>query len=188
MHKIRTIVQNKFIYILEVIKMVKKSLIIISILSIFAIISSPVFASSAMNATGNTLNGIKNGVQNMANDAGNAMNDAKNGAQNIANDVGGALKDAGTSVKNVVSDAGNGIKNMTTDTANTVNNGMKDTRQEMSESTRGQTGDYTATRTAATGTNTTNSNFAIWTVLAISAIAIIALVWYYAAQINNDRD
>ena len=57
--------------------MAKKSLIAISIICLIAIIASPVFASSAMNATGNTLNGIKNGVQNMANDTGSAMNDAK---------------------------------------------------------------------------------------------------------------
>lgn len=48
--------------------MIKKSFIILIIACLFCIISSPVFASNVVNDAGNTLNNIRDGVQNMARD------------------------------------------------------------------------------------------------------------------------
>lgn len=59
------------------IKMLKKSLIAISIFCILAFVSSSVFASNLAEGAENALNNIKGGVQNMANDAGAAMGRAK---------------------------------------------------------------------------------------------------------------
>lgn len=164
--------------------MIKKSLIVIFLITIIALISSPVFATNVMNATGNTLNGIKDGVQNMTNDAGNAMGDMKDGAANVVNGVGGAIKNAGEGVKNVVSDVGEGAHNMVSDTTNSTIDTNYNT-----VGTRGITDNYNTSRTAATDTiASSNNNLVIWTVLGIATAAIVALVWYYAAQINNDRD
>ena len=48
--------------------------------------------------------------------------------------------------------------------------------------------DYTATRTTAdlTGTPTNTATTWVWIILAVSAVVIIGLVWYYATQNNND--
>ena len=49
-------------------------------------------------------------------------------------------------------------------------------------------GNYTATRTEGESTFMgMNSNTWSWLILGIAAVAIIALVWYYSMQLNNDR-
>lgn len=53
-------------------------------------------------------------------------------------------------------------------------------------STDNNNGDYTTTRTNATG-NIMGMNTMTWTwfTLAVAAILIVALVWYYASQSNK---
>ncbi len=48
--------------------MIKKSFIVLTIACLFCLISSPVLASNIANDAGNTLNNIKDGIQNMARD------------------------------------------------------------------------------------------------------------------------
>ncbi len=48
--------------------MIKKSFIVLIVACLFCFISSPVFASNVANDVGNTLNNIRDGVQNMARD------------------------------------------------------------------------------------------------------------------------
>jgi len=147
----------------------KKAFITISIFSIFALLSCPVFASNMMEGAENTLNGIRDGVQNMVNDAGNAMEGARDGIFNVIDDAGNTARDMGNDMTNDY---------YTNDFNNNTNSGA----------IQNVTGDdYTASRTAATDVNNTN-NATVWVVLAIAAVLIIALVWYYAAQIKNDRD
>ena len=175
--------------------MIKKSLITVLLICLIAFISSTVFATNAMNTTGNTLNGIKGGVQNMTNDAGNAMGDMKDGAENVVSGVGGAVKEAGQGVKNIVTDAGETAKDFVSSTKDDVANTVSDTTNRTmgtnfnTTDTRETTGNYTVARTSAADTYaSSNSHLIIWTVLGIATAAIVALVWYYAAQINNDRD
>ena len=131
--------------------MIKKSIIISLIFTAIALFSIPVFAESDMaKGAENTLNGIKDGVQNMASDAGRAMGDMKDGAKNVVSDMTGR-EDART-----------------------------DRRAD--ETT---TSGYTAQRTSSTGSMTnagTNNTTLIWTVLGITGLVILALVWYYGKQ------
>ena len=49
---------------------------------------------------------------------------------------------------------------------------------------------YTATRTTtagATNLNTMNSSIWTWIILAVAAVIIVSLVWYYASQHNNNE-
>lgn len=142
--------------------MVKKSIIAILLFCIAVFISSTAFASNLVNATGNTLNGIRDGVQNMASDAGNAMENAKDGISNMLHDGEDSVKRAEDNMEN---------------TAGTVG-------RDMGTDDDG----YTSTRTSATdalGTTRTNNTVAIWTILALAGAIIIALIWYYATQTNN---
>ena len=44
---------------------------------------------------------------------------------------------------------------------------------------------YTATRTGATTASGMNNSTLMWIILAVAAIAIIALVWYYGRQFEH---
>ncbi len=67
---------------------------------------------------------------------------------------------------------------------NTVENGAKDIGNAMHHD---NTNGYTATRTATTGTTTNGMNSTLWTwvILAVAALVIIGIVWYYASQNNH---
>ena len=159
--------------------MIKKSFITILVFSIIAIITYPVFATNVTSDAENTLNGIKEGVQNMISDTGNSVERAKNG-------IGNALNDGKDYIENGARDLGNGTENV-------VNDMERDTNMEgMTGGTNGDgratgTG-YNVARTSASDIINT-SNTTIWTVLAIVGIVIVALVWYYGSQVqNNNRD
>lgn len=171
--------------------MVKKSIIAILLFCIAVFISSTAFASNLVNATGNTLNGIRDGVQNMASDAGNSMERAKDG-------IGGAMENAGDGLENMAHNAGSAMENAKDGISNMLHDGEDGVRraEDDMENTAGTVGrdmdsdmdGYTATRTSATdalGTTRTNNTVAIWTVLALAGAIIIALIWYYATQTNN---
>lgn len=125
------------------------------------------------------------------NGAMNGVNDAVNG---IRNTVGGA--------ENAVEGAVNDVTNTTKDATNTTESNMNNMTRNDNTTDLGITGnttgtsDYTANRTATarTAVGTDNGNFLgmsstmwTWIILAVAVVAIIALIWYYTNQLNNNR-
>ena len=106
----------------------------------------------------------------------------------MVNGAGNTLERAGNGLSNVVNDGKNALENMGGGVKNVVNDTSKDTTRDVAQDTKDG---YTATRTgvAANGNTTTGTNNAlIWTVLAITGLIIIALVWFYGTQKRNNRD
>ena len=109
-----------------------------------------------------------------ATDGNGAMNDVNNAVNDVRNTVGGAE---------------NAIEGAVKDVTNTTNMGI--TRDNA------QSTNYTANRTATTGT-TANANTGTflgmsstmwtWLILAVAVVAIIALVWYYSNQLTRTRN
>lgn len=110
------------------------------------------------------------------------------------NEIKSSMDKAGSSIQNAVNGAGNVVK----EGASAVGNGVKDlgnTLQNGVTRTEGETGTdtnngYTATRTATTDGTILGMSANTWTwfVLAIAALAIIGLVWYYAMQNKTEYD
>ena len=104
----------------------------------------------------------------------------------FANDGGNMVKDAADNVRNAVG----GVENTVENVANNVGNNMKNNNHN------NQQNDYNATRTSTGTTSNTfmgmNATAWTWLIIGIVAIAIVALVWYYAMQTRssdyNDRD
>ena len=97
------------------------------------------------------------------------MKDAVNSASSTLID---GTKNLAADVRNGVGDVENGIEG-----ALTMNN-MNTTNMQTTSN------DYTATRTSST-TNATGMNTStmwIWMIVAIAAIGIVGLVWFYASQ------
>ena len=102
-----------------------------------------------------------------------ANNDIKDGVHSATD----AVIDGAS---NLVNDARKGVGAI----ENTVENGAKDIGNAIhNDNTNG----YTATRTATTGTTTNGMNSTLWTwvILAVAAVVIIGLIWYYASQNNH---
>lgn len=109
------------------------------------------------------------------------------------NEVQDSMSKAGNTVRNVVGGAENVVENA----AGAIGTGVKDIGNAVSNGVQGMTNDgmgYNATRTTARTTDGTTSgtflgmsaNTWTWFVLAIAAIAIVGLVWYYAMQNKNE--
>ena len=105
--------------------------------------------------------------EQMLNDAANNVKDSINKSENS---IENGAKDISDKAKNMTKDAENKMQNMENDMMN--NN------------------TYTSTRTA---TNIDEPNYMgmsatswTWLIVGIVAIAIIALIWYYAIQSNNN--
>ena len=138
--------------------MLKKNLIILFIVFCIICISNVCFANNMGNS-------IKNGVSSVT-------NTVVDGTQNLARDV-----------RNGVGNVENGIEGALTMDNNTTN-----------ARTMATTDDYTATRTATTTDATGNtglfgldsSTMWVWLIVAIAAIGIIGLVWYYGSQNRVD--
>ena len=98
-------------------------------------------------------------------------------ANNAGDEAKDSLDKAGGTVRNIVDNAGNVVR----DGVGNMENGME---------SLGNTFSAGASRTSSNMGNATNGNtFAgmnantwIWFVMAIAAVAIVALVWYYAMQ------
>lgn len=111
-----------------------------------------------------------------------------------------SLEKAANSVRNVVGDAENGIedaargisntsKDMTGDMENDASKTSNFSGAMMTNSTN--QGNYQATRTATTTSNTflgMNSTTWIWLILAIAAVAIVALVYYYSSGVSRTNN
>ena len=125
----------------------------------------------------------------------------------FANNAGDMIKDAGNNVRNVVGgventieDAARGVSNTSKNItgnmeegANNIWNAMTDnnTNTGMSMVDQGRDGAYTATRTSTDTTGNTfmgmNATSWTWLIIGIAAIAIVALVWYYAMQMRSSN-
>lgn len=124
--------------------MLKKSLIVLFIITCILCISNACFAN-------NTMNDMKNGVMS-------ATNAVVDGVENLAEDAREGVGDAQNSIE--------GALTMNTNMTGTNTNG------------------YTSARTSATITDTTTrtSTLWIWAIVAIAAIGIIGLVWFYSTE------
>lgn len=129
-----------------------------------------------------------------ANDGGNMVQDAANGVRNVVGGAENAVEDAAKGVTDGAKNITNNIENVGNKAENKASNM---TGSDNSNNSRISTNNsYTATRTS-TGTeaNTFMGMTATswtWLIMGIAAIAIIALVWYYSAQMRSsnydDRD
>ena len=96
---------------------------------------------------------------------------------------------------------GNGAMNAVNNAANTTHNtvGMNNNNNTLNNNNTTAMGTtntgYTANRTATTRTTTANTGTFLgmtstawtWLILAIAAVVIVALVWYYSNQISNSK-
>lgn len=111
------------------------------------------------------------------------------------NTIGDSMNKAGNTVRNVVGGAENVVENA----AGAVGNGVRNVGNSVTDGagimttngTNSNTG-YTTTRTG-TANGATNGTFLgmspntwTWFILAIAAIIIVGLVWYYAMQNQNE--
>ncbi len=140
--------------------MLKKSLIILSIFCALIFTSSICFAANLMQGAESTLNRAGEGIHDMVNGATEAAGNAKDSVSSMVEDIKNGAKSAGDNIHDSMSKAGDSVSGMIT------NN------------------EYSATRTSATNMTNTGTNF-VWIILAIAAIAIVALVWYYGSQADN---
>lgn len=111
-----------------------------------------------------------------------------------AGELQDSMDKAGANIKNAVEGTGNVIK----DGASAVGNGVKDLGDSMKNGVNTTTGamtannndgdtGYTAVRTATDGTFMgMNGTTWTWFILAIAALAIIGVVWYYAMQNSSE--
>ena len=147
--------------------MYKKILINLLIISFFFFTCTFCFANEGANM-----------IKDAANDVRNVVGNAENTVENAAKDVSNASKDATGDMEQAGNNAGNDMTNNQENgnnaRANNGNNGSDE---------------YTATRTSTDTTANTfmgmTANAWTWLILGIVAIAIIALVWYYSAQIRS---
>lgn len=118
-----------------------------------------------------------NQAQNITNDIRGAVGTAEDKVEDAAKDAAGTVKEglntAGEAASNMVNDVQGGMKN---DDWN--NDGVVDNNNDRDNN-------YTARRTNAN----TNGVFTwagwTWAILAVVALAIIGLVWYYMKQDRN---
>lgn len=144
----------------------KKKLLTVAAILVFSIFSCTLcFANDA----GQMLQDAANGVKNAVGGAENVVENAAGGAANTA-------KNATQGIENGMNNAGNTMKNTTSNTRTNTNTG------------------YTATRTSTEPARFMGMTSTAWTwlIMGIAALAIVALVWYYGAQMRssnyNDRD
>lgn len=147
--------------------------ILLSIIFAFTVCFANDGLEKAANDVRNVVGGVENTVENAAKDVSNTTRDMTGGAENTANSMMG---------------------NDNNDNSNTSFSGMMDGSNDGS---RTVTGDgYTTSRVSTEDSSTfmgMNSTAWIWLIMGIAAIAIIAIVWYYAMQFtntsgrNNDR-
>lgn len=140
--------------------MLKKTLIILFVIFSILCASQISFASSMANDVKNTIN--------------SGTNTVVDGVQNLTRDV-----------RNGIAGAENGIEDaLTMNTNNTmVDNSVSVTRNTL------DTTNYNAARTADMLTGTTsadNTTMWVWLIVAIAAIVIVALVWFYGSQNHID--
>ena len=104
---------------------------------------------------------------------------------NLGEEITNSLDKTGDSMRNVADDVMNGGTNRNN---NTNNNNTTDNRTGYTNG-NGFTQGYNAVRTSVDDVATGNMSTTtwVWIILAVAAIVIVAMIWYYATQ-GNDRD
>ena len=104
---------------------------------------------------------------------------------NLGEEITNSLDKTGDSMRNVADDVMNGGTNRNN---NTNNNNTTDNRTGYTNG-NGFTQGYNAVRTSVDDVATGNMSTTtwVWIILAVAAIIIVAMIWYYATQ-GNDRD
>ena len=148
--------------------MKRKSFILFIVAFFILLISTVCFATDdATNDVKNAVNGGTNavidGAENLAEDARDVVGTAEDTIENGVSDIGNAIEDGATDVDNAIMDGTNSIE---------------DAGDESYIAARSNTEDV------ATG-NTMNASIWTWVALAIAAIVIVGVVWYYASQNNK---
>ena len=168
--------------------MTKKLVIILSIFCLVVLTSGAVFATNITHDVENTLNGAKNGVQNMVQDTGKAIEGAKDGVGDMMNNAGKGMENMARGVGNVVEGTKNGIEDMLHEGTDDIKDMGRDTKTDVQGTETRGTDAYTAIRTtAADAINATNrtNNITTWVILAVACAIVALLVWYYGTQTNN---
>ena len=141
--------------------MTKKIFVIIAVLFVTLFLGSSVFATNA----------IENGARDVGTEVKDSWDKMSGTVENAGNNIKGAMNTMGNNIKGATESVGNTLKT-TMDGINHSNN-------------------YQATRTSSmTGNNLFGMNSTAWTwlILAVLAVAIGGLVWYYGTQnANNSR-
>lgn len=123
----------------------------------------------------------------LANDATNMVQDAANGVRNVVGGAENAVENAAGGLSNTAKNVTEGMENG----ANNITNDMRNTTNNMTSTTNTNNNGYTATRTSTdTGAATfmgMNATTWTWLIMGIAAIAIVALVWYYATSLRSSR-
>ena len=151
----------------------KKKLLIASLLAILTILG--ISYSFAAETTENNNSNSKE--VNLGNTITESMNKTGNTAENVIEDVTGnrnTIDNMKNSMSNTMSDMTNGIKGAAGATRNTVMN----------------VADYTTSRVQATAEDATTSMSGstwTWIIIAMVAIAIVGLVWFYAVQNTDEK-
>lgn len=148
--------------------MLKKILAILLIVTVSLFISTSVFAEE----------------RSMMDNAKNMVNDVVGNAQNVVNDATDGIKNVTGNAENTMNEATNNITDNTDqrNDNNAMDNGIIDNGSIAGD----VDGAYSAARTTATDTVTTNSY--VWIILAIAAVVVIGAIWYYAVRsTNNDH-
>lgn len=94
----------------------------------------------------------------------------------------------GEQITDSLDKTGDSVRNAAGDVMNTIDGDNNRTRNNNNNNYTNGTG-YNAVRTSVDQMTTGNMSTTtwIWIILAVAAIVIVAMVWYYAVQ-NNDRD
>ena len=149
--------------------MLKKILAIVLIITVSLFISTSVFAEGT----------------NMMDNAKNVVNDVVGNAQNVVNDATDGIKNVTGNAENTMNGVTDNVINDMNANNDNVNTMMDNGAIDNGDITSDLNGDYSATRTTATDTITTNSY--VWIILAIAAIVVIGAIWYYAVRSTNDN-
>jgi len=115
-----------------------------------------------------------------------------------ANNAKDTLKDSGEKSKNTIQSAGNTIQNATMDATNVVENVFdngKNTVQNMTDDMgngvntleNDVTGGYNTDQTSAEQTTNAASDIWLWVILAVIALMVIGVVWFYTSQTNDSN-
>ena len=110
---------------------------------------------------------------------------------NLGDQITDSLDKTGDSVRNVTSDVMDAGANTMRSIGNTVdgdnNNNNNDNR--MSQRNLSNDTNYNAVRTSVdevTTNGTMSATTWIWIILAVAAIVIVAMIWYYAVKTDNE--
>lgn len=97
------------------------------------------------------------------------------------------IKDGVHSATDTVIDGASNLANDARKGVGAIENTIEDGAKDIGNAVFNDNADYTTTRTATTtnASNSMNSTLWTWVILAVAAVVIIGLIWYYASQNNH---